>query len=88
MIPIVIGTIPLRSTFSESSGIITPTSPSAPLLPAEKDLPPKFSASKDIPSTGPFSAFPGLPPPTYEEAKDLPSMRMEDDNEHTMSNWD
>ena len=39
--------------------------------------------------------YPDLPLPTYEEAVDMPSgdqtrptMRMEDDNEHTTGNWD
>jgi hypothetical protein len=38
--------------------------------------------------TSPLTAYPDLPPPSYEEAQGLPSMRMEDDKEHTMGNWD
>ena len=92
VVPVVIGTIPLRSTFSQfrstPNPTITPISPTAPLPPTDQDLPPSFSDSKDIPATDPFSAYPDLPPPSYEEAQGLPSMRMEDDNEHTMGNWD
>ena len=90
VVPVVIGTIPLRSTFSQfrPTPTITPISPTAPPPPADQDLPPSFSDSKDLPASGPFSAYPDLPPPTYEEAQGLPNMRMEDDNEHTMGNWD
>ena len=108
-VPVVIGTIPLRSTFSQFQPTPSPTiSPSAPTLPANQDLPPTFSESKDLPPAisaskdlpspfsasndlpSPFSAYPDLPPPTYEEATgaDLPSLRMEDDNEHATGNWD
>ena len=93
-----IGTIPLRSTFSQFQRTPSlpspaeveppPIAPSAPPKPADADLPPSFAASEAIPSTGPFSLYPDLPPPTYEEAQNLPGIRMEDDNEHTTGNWD
>jgi len=96
VVPIVIGTIPLRSTFSQFQRTPTPPpppptttiTPSAPAKPADADLPPSFAASEAMPSTGPFSLYPDLPPPTYEEARNLPGIRMEDDNENTTGNWD
>jgi len=92
LVPVVIGTIPLRSTFSQfqptPSPTIRPISPTAPEPAADQDLPPSYSDIKDLPAAGPFSAYPDLPLPTYEEAIGLPNMRMEDDNEHTMGNWD
>jgi len=97
-LPIVIGTIPLRSTFSQFERAPVPPpppqpslpSPSAPLLPPDSDLPPSYDASKDVPTVPqtPFSLYPDLPPPTYEEARNLPSIRMEDDSEHATGNWD
>jgi hypothetical protein len=56
VVPVVIGTILLRSTFAQCrptpTPTITPISPTAP--PTDQDLPPSFSDSKDIPAAGPF----------------------------------
>jgi len=76
-LPIVIGTIPLRSTFNSFRPSPSSDTPTAPLLPAKPDLPPAFSDYSE------------LPPPTYEEAMgdDLSSMKTEDENEHVNGNW-
>jgi len=77
--PIVIGSIPLISTFNNfrrpsASPSITPSAP----------------PSSKKPSAPQFSQYPELPPPTYEEATadDFPGLRTEDDNEHAEGNWD
>jgi len=82
-VPVFIGTIPLKSSFSQfrarPSTNIAPSVPCAPTVPDKEDKPPPFSA---------FAAYPDLPPPTYEQARNLPSLTKDDSTEkHTQGNW-
>ena len=73
-VPIVIGTIPLRSTFTQFKA-----KPKTVTAPADSDKPPPYSA---------FGAYPDLPPPTYQQAKNLPSLTKDDsDEKYTTGNW-
>jgi len=75
--PIVIGSIPLRSTLKNFKQDPTPTPTPAPV-----SLPP---------SAPPFSLYPELPPPTYQEAtvgEDIPHLKSDEENEHVGGNWD
>ena len=80
-VPVVIGTIPLKSSFTQfRARPTTNIAPSAPAAPeAKDDKPPPFSA---------FAAYPDLPPPTYEQARNLPSLTKDDTTEkYTQGNW-
>ena len=78
-LPIVIGTIPLRSTFNNFQ-----SSPAASNTPSA----PPFSAKPGPPRA--ISVYTELPPPTYEEAigDDLTSLKNEEENEFVNGNWD
>ena len=85
-VPIVIGTIPLQSTFNKFQP--TPSSPNYPAAASGAR-----SLKRVLGPPGPsFSLYPDLPPPTYEAAvgdgDDLPSMRTEEDNQFAGGNWD
>lgn len=82
-VPVVIGTIPLRSTFSQFQRLPSEDNPSE-----NQALPTPFTGNTDFSCTGPFSAYPDLPPPTYEEAKLLPSIERDNVEEHATGNWD
>eukprot|EP00092_Neocalanus_flemingeri_P026417 GFUD01028635.1.p1 GENE.GFUD01028635.1~~GFUD01028635.1.p1 ORF type:complete len:421 (+),score=80.89 GFUD01028635.1:75-1265(+) len=90
-VPIVIGTIPLRSTFNQFASI--PKIPSAPPPKSEDPYVSAPPASKFPDAPPPFSAYPELPPPSYEQAvgDNFPNLRDEEDeehNEHAGGNWD
>merc|ERR1711892_833985 len=75
-VPIVIGTIPLQSTFNK----FQPTT-SAPNYPA-----PASGEKRVLGPPGPsFSLYPDLPPPTYEAAV---GMKAEEENQFVGGNWD
>lgn len=93
-VPIIIGTIPIGSTFSnlkerKFQGDKT-------LLPREGGvLEMRTLLSKPKEENDDQNLYPDLPPPSYQEAKDMPAgdqskatMRMDTDNEHATGNWD
>ena len=77
-LPIMVGTIPLRSTFNSfQSSPASSNTRSARSFSAKPALPPAYSAYTE------------LPPPTYEVAMgdDLTSMKNEEENEFVNGNW-
>ena len=78
-VPIVIGTIPLQSTFNKFQP--TPSSPNYPAAASGAR-----SLKRVLGPPGPsFSLYPDLPPPTYEAAV---GMKTEEENQFVGGNWD